>query len=472
MTTNFELFTTTALIASFSAVVSAVIGYPIGNWMAGLGQRTKRLVSSLVLIPFLLPPFLIGLTLLPLQATEINSITGILWIIAAHVLMNAGFMASVVAASQVPKDQIEAASLDGASSLRARLAIELPQQLSGILSASLLVALYSATSYGLVLTLGQGQVETLETKIATAALRDLDLGFALLLAGLQTALTLGFFILARAIRAEPSELFGEIESTNRKSRLGQIIGLGLVVAILIVIGGVFLRSWSLGPGLVGNFMNLAGRGTREVLNVSVLEATVNSLRNLVVAGLIALPIAWLASGKRRTSYLVLLPIGISPVVFGLLFLVLSGYLPTSFGTSWVLVPIVQSLFLIPLSYQVMRPARQAVSVEIRDAALIDGAVGWRMFSSVEGPLVRKPITVAAAFVALGSLGEFGAASFLAYGSDATLPLVLFRLISRPGAENLGMAMTAASLFIVLVALVVFVVSGDSRSSRRDRQAAA
>jgi thiamine transport system permease protein len=219
-------------------------------------------------------------------------------------------------------------------------------------------------------------------------------------------------------------------------------------------------------------MNLAGRGTRDVLNVSVLEATGNSLRNLVVAGLIALPIAWLASGKRRTSYLVLLPIGISPVVFGLLFLVLSGYLPTNFGTSWVLVPIVQSLFLIPLSYQVMRPARQAVSVEIRDAALIDGAVGWRMFSSVEGPLVRKPITVAAAFVALGSLGEFGAASFLAYGSDATLPLVLFRLISRPGAENLGMAMTAASLFIVLVALVVFVISGDSRSSRRDRQAAA
>ena len=141
MTTNFELFTTTALIASFSAVVSAVMGYPIGNWMAGLGHRTRRVVSSLVLIPFLLPPFLIGLTLLPLQATEINSITGILWIIAAHVLMNAGFMASVVAASQVPKDQIEAASLDGASSLRARLAIELPQQLSGILSAALLVAL-------------------------------------------------------------------------------------------------------------------------------------------------------------------------------------------------------------------------------------------------------------------------------------------------------------------------------------------
>jgi len=117
-------------------------------------------------------------------------------------LMNAGFMARVVSANQIPADQLEAASLDGASGFRKRFAIELPQQLGGMLSASLLVALYSATSYGLVLTLGQG-VDTLETEIATAALRDLDLGFALTLALLQTALTLCFFYLARSIGLSP-----------------------------------------------------------------------------------------------------------------------------------------------------------------------------------------------------------------------------------------------------------------------------
>ena len=382
--------------------------------------------------------------------------------------MNAGFMARVVSANQIPADQLEAASLDGASGLRKRFAIELPQQLAGMLSAGLLVALYSATSYGLVLTLGAGKVDTLETEIATAALRDLDLNFALTLALLQTALTLCFFYLARSIGAEPAPLFGEQETASNGSKLGGLLAALLLAAIVIVFAGVFVRAITYGPGLVENFANLAGRGGRELLNISVAEAALNSLRNLIVAGLIALPIAWFAAGRKRTSYLVLLPIGISPVVFGLVFLVLSGYLPSALSGTWLLVPVVQSLFLIPLSYQVLRPARQSVSMEIIDAAQLDGAFGWRMFSEVEGPLIRKPLSVAAAFVALGSLGEFGAASFLAYGSQATLPLVMFRLISRPGAENLGMAMAAASLFIAVALVVVWVISLEGRTQRQER----
>ena len=468
MTTNLELFATTALIALFSSVVATILGYPIGNWLAGTGRKTRQLVSSFLLVPFLLPPFLIAITLLPLQPNTFNSITGILWIIGAHVFMNAGFMARVVSANQIPADQMEAASLDGAGGLRRRLAIELPQQLSGMLSAGLLVALYSATSYGLVLTLGAGKVDTLETEIATAALRDLDLNFALALALLQTALTLCFFYLARSIGAEPAPLFGEQETASTGSKLGGLLGALLLAAIVIVFAGVFVRAITYGPGLVENFANLAGRGSRELLNISVAEAAMNSLRNLIVAALIALPIAWFAAGRKRTSYLVLLPIGISPVVFGLVFLVLSGYLPAALSGTWLLVPVVQSLFLIPLSYQVLRPARQSVSMEIKDAAQLDGAFGWRMFSQVEGPLVRKPLSVAAAFVALGSLGEFGAASFLAYGSQATLPLVMFRLISRPGAENLGMAMAAASLFIAVALVVVWVISLEGRTQRQER----
>ena len=468
MTTNLELFATTALIALFSSVVATILGYPIGNWLAGTGRRTRQLVSSFLLVPFLLPPFLIGITLLPLQPNTFNSITGILWIIGAHVLMNAGFMARVVSANQIPADQLEAASLDGASNVRKRFAIELPQQLAGMLSAGLLVALYSATSYGLVLTLGAGKVDTLETEIATAALRDLDLNFALTLALLQTALTLCFFYLARSIGAEPAPLFGEQETASNGSKLGGLLAALLLAAIVIVFAGVFVRAITYGPGLVENFANLAGRGGREILNISVAEAALNSLRNLIVAALIALPIAWFAAGRKRTSYLVLLPIGISPVVFGLVFLVLSGYLPSALSGTWLLVPVVQSLFLIPLSYQVLRPARQSVSMEIIDAAQLDGAFGWRMFSEVEGPLIRKPLSVAAAFVALGSLGEFGAASFLAYGSQATLPLVMFRLISRPGAENLGMAMAAASVFIAVALVVVWVISLEGRTQRQAR----
>jgi thiamine transport system permease protein len=186
---------------------------------------------------------------------------------------------------------------------------------------------------------------------------------------------------------------------------------------------------------------------------------------LILATTISLVAAWLLSVKK-VGLGVLAPVGISPVVIGLGALVLSGYLPSWLATSWVLLPIVQSVFLIPLAFQIISPARKSLSSELVEAANLDGANGIQLFGFVELPTLRKPLLAAAAIVSLGSLGEFGAASFLAYGSDATLPLVMFRLMSRPGAENLGMAMAAASIFILLALVVVWAIS-SAQTERRD-----
>jgi thiamine transport system permease protein len=178
---------------------------------------------------------------------------------------------------------------------------------------------------------------------------------------------------------------------------------------------------------------------------------------------ISLVLAWWLS-TRRAGLLVLFPIGISPVVFGLGALVVSGYLPPVVAGSWLVLPVVQSIFLTPLAFQIISPARRSMSSDILDAAKLDGAHGLRLFGLIELPSLVRPVAVAAALVSLGSLGEFGAASFLSYGSNQTLPLVMFRLMSRPGAENLGMAMATASLFIVIALAVVWLIT----SARADR----
>jgi thiamine transport system permease protein len=448
-----------------SAVVSLALGYPIGNWLAGLG-RLRRPVTAVLLLPFLLPAFLVGLAFRPLLAELLeNSNFGILSIIFAHAFMNAGFISVVTASSLVPRDQIEAAQLDGASGSQTRLQIQLPQQLPALSAAGLLVALYSATSYGLVITLGQGSVQTLETQIVVAALQRLDLVTAGTLALLQTLMTIAFFVLSRRLGATPTTLFGEIESQPSRSIPGFVLGLGLIGLVGLVVGGVLARAAS-GPGLVENFANLGSRGARDILNLTVLDAAGNSLRNLLVATSISMVVAWLLS-SRRVGLGVLAPIGISPVVIGLGALVLSGYLPIAVSGSWLLLPLVQSVFLIPLAFQIISPARKAMSGELIEAAKLDGANGIQLFGLIELPTLRKPLLAAAAIVSLGSLGEFGAASFLAYGSEATLPLVMFRLMSRPGVENLGMAMAAASVFILLALIVVWLIS-SSQTSRQER----
>jgi thiamine transport system permease protein len=108
-----------------------------------------------------------------------------------------------------------------------------------------------------------------------------------------------------------------------------------------------------------------------------------------------------------------------------------------------------------------------------EAAQLDGANKLQSFASVEAPVLARPLAAAISFMSLASLGEFGAASFLAYGSQATLPLAMFRLAGRPGEENLGMAMSAALLLILLAFVVVYFISREPKSDlelgRRDAQ---
>ncbi|NCV81015.1 MAG: ABC transporter permease subunit [Actinobacteria bacterium] len=463
LTTSLELLATTAFIAVVSSAISLILGYPVGNFLATLGAKSRGFLGALLVLPFLLPPFLIGITLLPLRGDDLDSNLGILLIICAHVVMNVGFVARIVASSQLPLEQLEAARLDGASNFLVRLRVSLPQQRAALAAAGLLIALYSATSYGLVISLGQGVVATLETEIAISSLRDLDLSRSFVLALLQTLLTLTLFVFAQRAGAKPTPVFGEVPS-SLPSRLGAVLALLFVLAIGLIIWNIAGRALSLNGGLFENLASLGTKGAREILNLTVLEAGANSLRNMVVASLIVLPLAWIAAGRPRSSLLYVLPIGISPVVLGLGFLILSGYLPR-YLSGWWLVPLVQSIFLFPLAYQIIRPARLGMSREILE---MDGATKLRVFGSIEGPILARPLAAAAAFVSLASLGEFGAASFLATGSGATLPLVIFRLASRPGEENLGMAMTAAMLFVLLALVVVLLISRESQTPDRER----
>ncbi|MFM2019768.1 MAG: hypothetical protein RL718_349 [Actinomycetota bacterium] len=466
MITNLELLLTTAFIAVVSAGLSVIFGVPFGAWLASLTERQQRLVGSISVVPFLLPPLLIGIAALPITETLVlDSNLGILMIVLAHAFMNVGFVGRVVAGSSLDREQVEAARLDGASDSLIRKSIQLPQQLPSIASAALLVALYSATSYGLILLVGAGQVRTLETEIAEAALYRLDLEQAGMLAILQTLLTLALFAVASRFSSIGFQLNQVGRSLIKSAWMHKALGLFYVGLVLFVFAQILIRSLD-SSSPFANFTNLTSQGTRSLLNISVVEAALNSGRNLLVVVAISFVVAYLFAGRLKQSVLILLPIGVSSVVIGLGALFITGYLPRELSSSWLVVPIVQSLIAIPLAYQILRPARKSLDGELLDAAQLDGAGAVRRIAQVELPLLRRPMATAAAFVAMSSLGEFGAASFLAFGSQETLPVVMFRLASRPGSENFGMAMAAGAIYILLTAWIVWLSSKPSRTQRQ------
>lgn len=459
LTTSLGLFANTALIASTSAVLALVLGIPTGRVLQSMRPKPRRLLGAIIVVPFVLPAFLIGLSFLPLQnLSDVYTKTGMFWIALAHAFMNFGFIARVTSSVPISKDQMDAARLDGAGRIQLIRYIEMPVRLAALRSAALLVALYSATSYGLILVLGKGQVRTLETEIAIAALQNLDLGLATILAVLQTVLTLLLFLLSRSKTGTPSA-FGKLAEAQISVGIwSRILTLFLTGSVILVLGTVIVRSLTLGEG-IGNYALLATQGARDILDVTLIDAGLNSVRNILVALAIALPLGWILSKSGRGVWVLILG-GVSPVVFGLLALVSSGYLPRSISGSWLVLPIVQSLFLLPLLFQILRPAREMLSRDLISASQLDGAGALQRLRFIELPLLKKPLIVATSFSALAGLGEFGASSFLSFGSQTTLPVAMVRLLSRPGSENLGMALAAGSLFILFAVCMVWLVTSE------------
>lgn len=379
----------------------------------------------------------------------------------------------------------EAAALSGAGRLRIVLSISLPQLRPAIVSASALTFLFCSTSYGIILILGGGLVNSIETEISIAALQFLDLKKASALALLQTAITVVAFAVSESISRKPIGI-EQVDETGHKPPVDKrdwpviattaFVVLGLITIPMFM---VFSKAFTYeGVLSLQNFLNLEGRGDRNLLNISVLQATLNTLRNVFISSSLAVGLGVLVSyllsrthrsrksrfSNRTLDLLFLIPIGISSVVLGLGYLITFGDGPLPLRGSWLAVPIVQSLMSLPLVIRLIYPALVSIGAEHREVASLAGANSRQIWWHIEVGIVRNVIMTAIGFTLIAGIGEFGAASLLAYGDQATLPTVLFALISRPGQQNYGMAMAVCSILIALTFVLVFSVS--ARSPRR------
>jgi thiamine transport system permease protein len=207
--------------------------------------------------------------------------------------------------------------------------------------------------------------------------------------------------------------------------------------------------------------------------ISVLDAAANSLRNMVVAAGIAFVlgtlISWLLvrTKQKLLDLVFLVPLGVSSVVLGFGFLVSFDATWLPLRSSWLIVPLAQALIALPMVIRLVYPALVSIGKEPIEQASLDGASFWQIWRFIESGMIKGVLLTAAGYAAIISVGEFGASSFLAYGSEGTIPTLLFRLIARPGEQNYGMAMAVSATLIVFVWLVIALLDGLARSLGRD-----
>jgi thiamine transport system permease protein len=469
--------------AAVSTAIALLIGVPGAYILYRKQFFGQRIIRALITVPLVLPTIVVAIVF-----ASFRGLPAIPLIIAAHVFINYSLVVRTLGGvwATMDNETEEAAALAGAGRLRTLIAVTLPQLKPAIVSAAALTFLFCSSSYGIILILGGGQVQSVETEIATATLQFLDLNRAAALALLQTAITVIAFSISEAIAKHPIGIEQVHESTRKPSidsrdwpavAITAVVVLGLVfIPMLVLLSKAFTFD---GAFSLQNFINLAGRGDRDLLNISVWQATLNTLRNVAISASVAVGIGSLVSyllsrthrtrrakfSNRTLDLLFLIPVGISSVVLGFGYLITFGDGPLPLRASWLVVPTVQALMAVPLVIRLIYPALISIGAEHREAASLAGANSSQTWWHIESGIIRNVILTAIGFALIAGIGEFGAASLLAFGDQATLPTVLFALISRPGAINYGMAMAVCAILIVLTFVLVFSVSAQ-RPRRR------
>lgn len=174
----------TAQLAAITTVVLGIVGLPLAHWLNTTRWRAAPLVETLVSLPIVLPPTVIGFYLLigfspehapgswwqqVFGAPLAFSFTGL---VIASVLYSLPFAVQPFQAAlrSVPPEMLDAGSALGAGPVRVWLRVHLPLAWRGIAAGLTLGFAHTLGEFGVVLMIG-GSIPGV-TRVASIALYD------------------------------------------------------------------------------------------------------------------------------------------------------------------------------------------------------------------------------------------------------------------------------------------------------------
>ncbi|MDR0483140.1 MAG: iron ABC transporter permease [Cellulomonadaceae bacterium] len=499
------LIRTTLLQAVIATAAATALGVPAAYLLYRTRFPGRSAVRGIITVPFVLPTVVVGVAMRALFRTDgWMGVLGLDHTMAAVVVALVFFNISVVARTvggvweRLDPRAEQAARALGATPFRALRTVTLPQLIPAITSAAGVTFLFCATAFGVVLVLGGPQYATVETEIYRQTTQFLNLPTAAVLSLVQIVMVVASLGAAAAARRRTERTLAvttEARAAHRwsHSNPGDVVAAiitGVTAAVLIIapLGALLLRSFQDAHGnfTLMNYQNLGTTGSRNALNVTVWHALGTSLRTAFIAALVAMVVGSLAalvlSRRPRNQMavralmgfdaLLMLPLGVSAVTVGFGFLVtFTTRLPGGMDirTSGLLVPLAQAVVAIPMVVRTMLPVLRGIDPRQREVAAVLGASPARVLWTVDVPLAARSAAMALGFALAISLGEFGATAFLARPDSATLPVVIVRLMSRPGADNYAMALAAS---VILAALTAALMLLAERAATLDRYAGA
>ncbi len=472
--------------AALSTVLTVSLALPGAYVFTRFRFRGRSVLMAFATLPFVLPTVVVAAAFGALVGDDgvLNTLLMRLFaydrepirlertltlVLLAHIFYNYAIVLRMVTGywANQSRSMEEAAQVLGATGWRLWLHVRLPVLRPALTAAAVLVFIFTFTSFGVVLILGGPQYATLEVEIQrqVTSLFNLPLAAALSLVqiGAMLVLMVWYTRLQRNIPA--ANLQADVARRPRTRTEHALVGINLTVMTVLLfapLGALVMRSVLLadGPSLSAYAaLNTMNRGS--LLSIAPLAAVWNSLRFALTATIAALVLGVLASyllARPRLNWLFdplfMLPLATSAVTLGFGFIIALDEPPLNLRTSPALIPIAHTLVALPFVVRSVLPALRSIPPSIGEAASVLGASPWTLLREIELPLISRGMLVGATFAFTVSMGEFGASLFVTRPQTVTMPVVIYRLLGRPGATyDQALAMSVLLMAVCAAAFV-------------------
>jgi sulfate transport system permease protein len=252
------------------------------------------------------------------------------------------------------------------------------------------------------------------------------------------------------------------------------------VGLLVLMPVIAVFSEALRKGLAVYAASITDHDALSALRLTLLTAAISVTANLVF-GLAA---SWAIAkfdfpGKSTLLSLIDLPFAVSPVISGLVFVLLFG--AQGFFGQWLIDHNVQIVFAepgvilatifvtFPFVARELIPLMQEQGTEEEEAAVLLGARGWQVFRRVTLPNIRWALLYGVVLCNARAMGEFGAVSVVSghiRGRTNTLPLHVEILYNE---YNFSAAFAVASLLTLLAVVTLIVKTFLEWKTRADER---
>jgi len=264
---------------------------------------------------------------------------------------------------------------------------------------------------------------------------------------------------------------------NPLARRLLILAAWLTFALFLLLPLLVVLSEALKLGLGTFFSAIFEADALAALKLTLLAVGISVPLNLVF-GVAA---AWCVSkyqftGKSLLVTLIDLPFSVSPVIAGLIYVLLFG--AQGFFGEWLGDRDIQIIFAlpgivlatvfvtVPFVARELIPLMQEQGTQEEEAARLLGANGWQMFRHVTLPNIRWGLVYGVVLCTARAMGEFGAVSVVSghiRGYTNTLPLHVEILYNE---YNHVAAFSVASLLLLLALLILLLKQwSESRLQR-------